>query len=219
MNQTEARQYEPQGTEALFILLRHGESLANAQGIYLGHTDWDLSERGYEQARRAAASLAERRIDEVYSSDLQRAFHTAAAHAQLRGIEVTSSRELREIYLGDWEGRLVTELDSEYPEEFGIGWRKKFGTCQPPNGEPVAQVARRLAGELKRIGERSLGKTILVGCHAAAIRSLWGLISGIEPADLADEIPFPRNVSITTVLYKDGGLVPLFYGDDEYLNG
>lgn len=209
--------HRPKDIEAVVMLIRHGESLANAAGIYLGHTDWDLSERGYAQAEESARHLADCRIDAVYSSDLIRAYHTVLPHAQMRGLEVVCSRGLREIYLGDWEGRAVSSLDEEYPESFSVGWRKNFGTCQPPNGESVCAVGERITAEVERIASENLGKIILIGCHAAAIRSFWGRVNNINPASLADAVPFPKNASLTTVAYRDGKIVPLSFGDDEYL--
>lgn len=200
------------------ILIRHGESLANAAGIYLGHTDWDLSERGKAQAEVVADYLADRKIDRIFSSDLIRAYNTALPHARRHGLEVEKRVALREIFLGEWEGRPVAELEQMYPEEFGIGWRLCFGTCRVPGGESVQEVARRICTELCRIAEECPGETVLVASHAAAIRATWGAITGTAPEDIAEHIPFPRNASITTVVYEDGALFPIEYGFDEYFN-
>ena len=51
------------------MLIRHGESLANAKGVYLGHTDWDLSELGYQQAEVVGKYLENEKIDIIYSSE------------------------------------------------------------------------------------------------------------------------------------------------------
>jgi len=198
------------------IIVRHGESLANAAGIYLGHTDWDLSELGKEQARVVADYLAEEKLDAIYSSDLIRAYNTALPHAQMRGMEIIRSRQLREIYLGDWEGRLVKELECDYPEEFVIGWRQGFGTCVPPNGEAVMDVGARIYDELVRIGTLHRGGTVLVACHAAAIRALWAIVTGTPPCEVAEKIPFPKNASCTTVIFDGEVLVPVSYGDAHY---
>ena len=64
------------------VIIRHGQSIANAQGICLGHTDWDLTDLGREQARIAAEHLKNEKIDAIYSSDLIRAYNTALPHAE-----------------------------------------------------------------------------------------------------------------------------------------
>ena len=56
--------------------IRHGQSLGNQLGVFLGHTDLDLSELGYRQAACTAQYLKDIKIDKVYSSDLLRAENT-----------------------------------------------------------------------------------------------------------------------------------------------
>ena len=75
------------------IIVRHGESLGNLNQIMLGHTNIDLAPRGYIQAEACAEYLKNEQIDVVYSSDLIRAYHTAEPHAQLRGLQINTSKE------------------------------------------------------------------------------------------------------------------------------
>ncbi|RPI31749.1 MAG: histidine phosphatase family protein, partial [Chloroflexota bacterium] len=66
------------------ILLRHGESVGNANGVYQGQADFELSDLG----RRQAQALAERWVAEektfdlVISSPLLRARQTAEIIAE-----------------------------------------------------------------------------------------------------------------------------------------
>ncbi|MBQ8688949.1 MAG: histidine phosphatase family protein [Clostridia bacterium] len=198
------------------IIIRHGESLANAERIYLGHTDWDLSERGRAQAEAVAEHLGGENIDAIYSSDLKRAYNTALPHARRRGMGIITSRELREIYLGDWECMKIDELEARWPEEFGVGWRLNFGTCRVPGGESTWDAGERLRREVLKIAKENDGKTVLIASHAAAIRAFWGNISGIAPCELGERVPFPKNASCTTVHYDGGKLIPICYGDDSY---
>ena len=133
------------------VIIRHGQSIANAQGICLGHTDWDLTDLGREQARIAAEYLKNEKIDAIYSSDLIRAYNTALPHAEMRGMEIVTSKQLREIYLGAWECKSHEEMHRLYPEEFTKGWRQNFGTCQVPGGEHVQEAGARLYKEVCRI--------------------------------------------------------------------
>ena len=204
--------------ETKIMLIRHGESLANAKGIYLGHTDWDLSPLGYQQAAVVAEYLREEHIDAIYSSDLIRAYNTALPHGIIHNLEVVRRRELREIYLGDWEGRPVSELEAEYPEQFAVGWRREFGTCIVPGGESVPELRERIYNAVLRIGQENVGKTVLIGIHAAAIRAFWGRVTDTPAEEVCEKIPFPKNASITTVIYRDGELYPVEYGFDEYFN-
>ncbi len=61
----------------MLILVRHGESVANAQGLLLGRSDVELTDRGRAQAR-AARALVPEPVAEVRTSPLRRARDTAA---------------------------------------------------------------------------------------------------------------------------------------------
>ena len=210
--------------ECRIIVLRHAQSLGNAKGSFLGHTDLDLTEQGFIQAEMAADFLdaTHIHIDKIYSSDLMRAFHTALPSARRRGLLLSTTKELREVYMGKWEGRVVAELDAEYPEEFGIGWRQHFGTCVLPEGESVPHAARRIYDFVVSRAKENLGKTIMFTSHAAAIRGFWGLASGVPFGRMAEEVPFPGNASFSTMLWKsdgqgDGSLTPCEFSIDGYL--
>ena len=197
------------------IFIRHGESLANARHIYLGHTDWDLSPLGYEQAEGAAEILSDVKIDKIYSSDLIRAYNTALPHAKRRNLEVIKCKGLREIYLGEWECREVAKLEEEYPEQFLVGWHKNFGTCKVPGGESVPELAERIYRTTIDIARENDGKTLLFGCHAAAIRSFWGKVTNTKPEDVCEMIPFPKNASFTVVEFDGEKINPIVYGTDD----
>ena len=197
------------------ILIRHGESLANAKHIYLGHTDWDLSELGYEQAEEAARKLSCVKIDKIYSSDLIRAYNTVLPHARIRGLEITKCKGLREVYLGDWECTEVKRLEEEYPEQFLIGWHKNFGTCKVPGGESIPELAERIYTTTVEIARENDGKTLLFGCHAAAIRAFWGKVTGTKAEDVCEKIPFPKNASFTVVEYDKERIIPVIYGCED----
>ena len=199
------------------VFVRHGESLANAQKIYLGHLDWDLSELGKRQARITAEFLADEPFAAIYSSDLIRAFNTAIPNSEIHNLPIIKSRELREIFLGDWEGLTLSELEERYHDEFFIGWRENFGEFTPPNGESIQTLARRIYNEALRIAKAHIGETVLITTHAAAIRSFWGLITKTQPSKLAERIPFPSNASFSTVYFDGKELVPGEYSCDAHI--
>ena len=200
-----------------FIIVRHGQSLGNAKRIFLGHTDWDLSDLGREQAECTARALADRHIDAIYSSDLIRAYNTVLPEARARGLEVIPDAELREEFAGEWEGKSVEDLISIYGELFTVSWRHGFGTFRAPGGESIPELAQRITAALTRIGDANHGKTVLIGCHAAAIRSFWGRALGIAPEDVAGELPFPDNASYSEIDYEDGKFTPVSYSVSEHL--
>ena len=70
------------------IVWRHGETAHNAGGIYQGHLDTPLSDRGVQQAEAAAQTLAAREVSLLVASDLDRAASTAAALGRRTGVAV-----------------------------------------------------------------------------------------------------------------------------------
>ena len=202
--------------EEKIILFRHGESIGNAKKIYLGHTDLDLSENGYAQARAAAEYFKNEKISAIYSSDLKRAYHTAMEHAKLRSIDVIPSQELREVHVGEWEGVYLDEVRAKWPVEFDVEWKQKFGSSTPPGGEPVFNAGKRMHDKLLSIAKSEDGK-IMVAAHAAVIRAFWCYLSGAEPEKWAEFAPFPSNASATFIGFDGERLIPLKYGFDEYI--
>ena len=198
-------------------LVRHGQSIGNLKRLYLGHTDLDLSELGHRQAKMTADHLARVNFSRIYSSDLKRAYSTAVPHAKMRGMDIIPSENLRELYLGDWEGRDVDELIKNESELFIEGWQKKFGTFSIPNGEVVWQGGQRFASEVEKIAKAHVGETVLITAHAAVIRVFWGIISGIKPEELADAIKFPTNASYSIAEYDGKRITPVKYSVDGHI--
>ena len=199
------------------FLVRHGQSIGNEKREFLGHTDKDLSSLGYDQAARTAEFLAYEIIDVVYSSDLIRAYNTALPHAEMRNLKVIPEKELREIYAGKWEGMRVADIMSEYPSEFIDGWRSNFGIFTIPGGESIPSLAERIYNAILDIANKNRGKAILIGCHAAAIRSFWGKLTEIPPRELASSLSFPLNASVSTVYFDGEKLIPGEYSHADHL--
>jgi len=132
------------------VLWRHGQTVWNAERRFQGQSDIPLDETGQAQAERAARLLAALRPDLLVSSDLSRAAGTAAALARLTGLEVTLDKDLRERSGGSWEGLTDTEIRTRYPVE--------HASWTPPDGEPSAVVAERVAGALHRAAEALLAR-------------------------------------------------------------
>lgn len=199
-------------------MVRHGESLGNATRTMLGHTDLDLSELGYAQAELTAAELLRRRIDAVYSSDLIRAYHTAEPHAKLRGIPICASKNLRELFIGDWENMRVDDIIACYGEDmFKVDWHGNFGLFAFPGGESVQGGCDRFYSEVERIALENEGKTLLIAAHAAVIRAFYARVLGIPPERIAEALPFPTNASYSVVLHDSEGFCAVEYSHDEHL--
>ncbi len=199
------------------ILQRHAESVANTLHIYAGHSDYELSALGHRQAKCAADALASERVDKIYSSDLSRTKQTAEPHAALRGIEIAFKSELREMFLGEWDGMEVNHLRESYPYEAVYLWNNFFGLVRAPGGESAPSAAERFFAEVKKIAEENCGKTVLIVAHAAVIRLFWGKMLGFGPEEIGRNVPFPANASFSTLEYGDGDFTPIEYSNAEHL--
>jgi glucosyl-3-phosphoglycerate phosphatase len=144
------------------VLWRHGQTAWNAERRFQGHSDIALDQTGRQQARDAAPYLAAMQPSAVYSSDLARAAETAEYLADLTGLTVQPDKDLRERGGGVWEGLTNAEIRVGYPAE--------YATWNPPDGEPVAAVAGRVAAVFQRIadGLGDGGLAVMVS-HGAAI--------------------------------------------------
>jgi probable phosphoglycerate mutase len=149
------------------VLWRHGQTVWNAERRFQGQSDIPLDEVGQAQAGRAARLLAALRPDLIVASDLSRAAQTAAPLSRLTDLEVTLDKDLRERSGGRWEGLTDTEIRTRYPAE--------HASWTPPDGEPSALVAERVAGALLRVAEAVSGPAMTTGLavvvsHGAALR-------------------------------------------------
>ena len=162
------------------MLWRHGQTVWNAERRFQGQSDIPLDETGQAQAERAARLLAALRPDLIVASDLSRAAQTAAPLSRLTSLEVTLDKDLRERSGGRWEGLTDTEIRTRYPAE--------HASWTPPDGEPSAVVAERVAGALHRIAEATAQPGLTTGLavvvsHGAALRLGMSRLLGM-PEDL-----------------------------------
>jgi glucosyl-3-phosphoglycerate phosphatase len=182
-------------------LWRHGQTTWNAERRFQGQSDIPLDETGQAQAERAARLLAALRPDLIVSSDLSRAASTAAPLARLAGLEVILDKDLRERSGGSWEGLTDTEIRERYPDE--------HASWAPPDGEPGAAVADRVAAALQRtavaVAEQSSGRDGLavVVSHGAALRFGMSRLLGM-PDDLSGVLGPLSNCSWSVLGVRHG---------------
>ncbi len=198
------------------IFLRHGQSIGNANRSLLGHTDLGLSERGRRQAELAVRSVKLRKIDKIYSSDLIRAIQTAEPSAAALGLAVHPTSDFREIFLGDWEGISCKQLAEANDPLYCIDFKQRFGYFRAPNGESAEEVGERIYKAAQKYAEANEGKTLLIACHAAAIRALCARTLGLDREGLSKELDFPANASLTTLEYENGKFNLISYSEKTY---
>jgi broad specificity phosphatase PhoE len=163
-------------------LVRHGETSANADGVFQGHLDVVLNERGEEQARAVGAALSDVRFDAVYASDLQRAARTAELIVDGRH-EVVLDPDLREMHYGVLQGTRYHEAPSLLSEH-GLSEAWKSGAFHrkgmaAPGGESIRQFRSRSRRFVRRIDEQHPpddGHHILVVAHGGKLSVLMTVL-------------------------------------------
>ena len=137
------------------VLLRHGESVWNAKGLFTGWVDVDLSTTGEEEARRGGELLKEAGIrpDVVHTSLLKRAIRTANLAldaADLHWLPVERTWRLNERHYGALQGKDKAQTREEYGEEQFMIWRRSYDTPPPPiaDDDTYSQAGDVRYGEL-----------------------------------------------------------------------
>src|SRR5688572_26745286 len=119
------------------VLIRHGESVWNAENRFTGWTDVDLSEKGRVEAQKGAAILNQEgyTFDIAYTSVLKRAIRTlwfVLDGLDLMWIPVRNAWELNERHYGDLQGLDKAETAAKFGDEQVHIWRRSYSDPPPP---------------------------------------------------------------------------------------
>ena len=185
-----------------FVLVRHGETASNSDGIIQGHLQTELNETGIRQARLAGQALAEEHFDLIVSSDLFRALKTAQLieEANAENIPIQVTPELREWFLGDFQGRTITEINREYPHVLDA-FRYAGDDFAIPGGERRSEFYARIHKCLDRLAEEHAGKKILLVSHGGCLKAVFQKIVGTPTAGAM--LPMTSNASISRFFRRD----------------
>lgn len=160
-------------------LVRHGETVWNAEMRFQGHSDISLTDQGKLQASALGKRLQREQFSSFYASDLGRAFETASIIASHHKLEVHQEPAFREINFGNWEGLTFEQIKEQYAEAAAKWWKEPF-TNQVPGGESLEEVVERSMMALQKICQRHKGQNILIATHGGVIRSIICQVLGID---------------------------------------
>jgi broad specificity phosphatase PhoE len=151
---------------SVLFLVRHGQTAANAAGLFLGRADPPLTELGQRQARAIAAALPAPSL--LISSPLRRARDTAAAF----GRPVQVDERWIEMDYGDVDGQPVASMT----DEVWSRWRAD-PTFAPGGGELVAAVGERVRSACADVMEAAAQGDVVVVSHVSPIKAAvaWAL--------------------------------------------
>ena len=119
-------------------VLRHGSTIANENGIYIGHTDLPLSSRGASELASKMDEFDYPTVHRVYSSPLRRC--TESAEILFPCTEIVPVDDLIEINLGQFENKGYQELVQRDDYK---AWLKGGRDTRPPDGESLEEMTAR----------------------------------------------------------------------------
>jgi len=207
----------PAGSTELF-LVRHGASADSVEGeafeLVEGQGDPPLSEVGRHQAEQLALRLATEPFDGLYVTTLRRTAETAAPLVERTGLQPVVEADLREVFLGEWEGGLLRQMAADQDPLFQRVMREQRWDLVP-GAESREVFGGRLRHAVERIAAEHAGGRVLVFSHGAAIGEILAQATGSEPfAFLGAD-----NTSISRLVVAEERWVVRGYNDTAHLTG
>lgn len=148
-------------------LLRHGA--CEGGEIFRGSTDVPLTATGWAQMEATLEPHAG--WQRIVCSTMQRCCRFAEKTAERLDLPCQTVPNLREISFGDWEGRLIAEVEREQGELLQRFWNDPANSCAP-NGEAMAVFRERVVVAVDELLAAHQGEHLLVVTHGAVIRLL-----------------------------------------------
>ncbi|MBF0571049.1 MAG: histidine phosphatase family protein [Candidatus Omnitrophica bacterium] len=149
------------------FLLRHGQTDFSLERKYCGSLDVDLNDEGRKQALKIARYFQGAHFDAVYSSDLQRAFETAAI--AFENEKIVKQNCFREMDFGVLEGLKYEEAMKNYSQIYEA-WIHAPWDVKIPNGEAFIDFCHRVMDGLSSLLSHHRGQSIAVVSHGGPIR-------------------------------------------------
>lgn len=177
----------------MIYLCRHGQTAFNREHRLQGQMESDLTPLGRAQAGAMADLLHDlvardaTRPWRIVASPLRRARDTAGIIGARLGLPVEFDDRLMELTVGDWEGRLRSDLERERPELF----RDRTWFFAAPGGETYDQVMARVSDWLSEQAAES-ERGLIVVSHGIAGRLLRGAYAGLSPTETL-ELDVPQD--------------------------
>ena len=191
------------------ILVRHGQSTANATGVWQGQLDFPLSELGRRQAAEAGRALRGTKISGAYASPLLRAFETATIAVREAGFagEVVPLPGLKERKGGILEGQTWAEQearDPEFAEKFLALPEEERWTLV--GAETDEEIMHRFVEALSSVrAKHEAGDRLLIVSHGGVMRAFLRDLFGEEILPGTERAP---NASLTRILWSKDGTAP-----------
>jgi 2,3-bisphosphoglycerate-dependent phosphoglycerate mutase len=206
----------PPGSTEL-LLVRHGASADSVEGetfeLVEGQGDPPLSEIGRHQAEQLGLRLAQEPFDAIYVSTLQRTAQTAAPLVARSGMNPVVDADLREVFLGEWEGGVLRQKAMDDDPVFQRVFAEQRWDVVP-GAESRDALGGRLRRSVERIAAAPPGGLVVVFSHGAAIGEILAQATGSAPFAFMG----PDNASISKLVVAPERWILRGYNDTAHLS-
>ncbi len=181
MNEARQHRFSPPKGAADLLLIRHGETQAAVRGesfpLVDGQGDPALHPDGALQAIAVGERLKTEPINAVYVTTMRRTHQTAAPLAAHLGMTPQVEKDLREVFLGDWDGGeyRFRVMDGD-PAFLRAKERQEWG--EVPGAETTAQLQARVKAGLLRIAAAHPDELVAVIVHGGVIGAALAIATG-----------------------------------------
>ncbi len=164
-----------------------------------GHGDPALSEAGQEQATLVATRLAKEEISALYITPLVRTAQTAAPMEALLGLSARVEPDLREVFLGEWEGgEFRRRAAAQDPRFVKMMQEDEWGFI--PGAETTQQLTDRCMAAMQRICNEHQGQRVIAVVHGGVIAAIIGCATNTRHL-----FHGPDNCSISHLVFDGSG--------------
>lgn len=170
------------------IFLRHGQAKNNIERILTGRTPGiPLTEKGIEQAEKAAKFLEHMNISAIYSSPIERAKHTAEIVGKYNSLDVTIDDRLIELDMGKFTGVPYDEIFSSHGNVFMKFYNGELEIAH--NGvETFSEVKKRVLGIVDHVIENHPDQNVVLVTHMDPIKAMLSTVVDLTPTNLFELI-------------------------------
>lgn len=195
--------------------MRHGAcEPPAADGLIDGRSNPSLNERGRAEATAVAGRLSGMPVAAVIASPMRRAAETAALTASAHGLQAELLPDLREIYLGEWEGHGIHSRGaSGDPELARVFSEQNWGLI--PGAESLDEFAERVRRGVEAVADAAPDGSVAVGfTHSAVIAEFCRQITNSDPFAFLHN----SNGSVTRLFrMPEGRWVLVSFNESEHL--
>ncbi len=160
------------------ILVRHGQTDWNKNGIMQGQKDVPLNNKGARDARKLAEKIKNEKFDIIITSPLKRTSQTAEL-LNTFGVKIIQDDRLKERHYGKFEGKKTNEILKKHPEITTFKVNGLPYWIDVPTAETYDEVRARVKDFLEDIKKKYVGQRIMVVSHGDTLDMFYAILNNL----------------------------------------